>query len=96
MGPQMGGMPGGAPPAIEPMTLGQKKAKKESLPKLIQEAPGKKNILVSAVNNVYGLFFIVRSFCKKAMWFGSCMGLMYLFPALIEYTTEQARILDKI
>ena len=80
---------------MEPLSLGQKKPKKEALPKLIDDSK-RKNVLVTAVNNVYGLFFIVRNFCKKFLWFGSCMGLMYLFPMMIEYTSEQTRILDKI
>ena len=95
MQPGPGGMPGGAPP-MEPLSLGQNKGKKtNAIPKLIDDSIHP-TLLKSIVNKSYQLFFITRSFCKKIMWFGSCFGLMFMFPMMIEYMSEQTRILAKL
>ena len=80
------------------MKLGGKgKAKKNELPKLVDDSNKKNpkglNIIYKAINRGYWLFFIVRNFCKKIMWFTSCFGLMYFFPIALEYMGEQNRIL---
>ena len=94
----MGGPEGmsGMPPMQH--NLGQKKGgPKNTLPKLFADVPGKKLPFWKIfINKGYGLFFIVTDFCKKVLWFGSCIGLMYLFPMMIEYMGEQNRILMKL
>ena len=80
-------------PQIEAMKLGGKgKGKKKELPKLIDDTNNKRpkaiNMLFSMVNKGYQLYYIVTDFCKKIMWFGSCVGLMYFFPIFMEYMGE--------
>ena len=89
-----GGPPGGAPP-VPQMELGKGKGKVKELPKLFDDNNGK-HLVKSVLNKGYQLYFIVKSFCLKLLWFGSCMGLMFLFPMGIEYMSEQNRILMKI
>ena len=84
--PGMSGMPD-APP-IDPISLGKKSgAKKEKLPNLVDDNNGK-SLPRLVVNKTYHLYLIVTNFCKKALWFGSCLGLMYFFPMMIEYMGE--------
>ena len=96
----MGGPPGQMPP-IEGLKLGQKgKGKKSELPKLVDDCNKKNskglNIIYGFINRGYQLYFIVSNFCKRIMWWGSCVSLMYMFPMAIEYMSEQNRILQKI
>ena len=78
------------------MELGKKKgAKKSELPKILDDNNGK-NKAKLMVNKGYQLYYIVTSFVKKGLWFGSCMTLMFLFPMVIEYMGEQNKILMKI
>ena len=44
----------------------------------------------------YTLFMIVKDFSGKFLWFGSCIGLMYIFPMSFEMFNEQQKILMKI
>uniref|UniRef100_A0A7S3ITN9 Uncharacterized protein n=1 Tax=Strombidium inclinatum TaxID=197538 RepID=A0A7S3ITN9_9SPIT len=85
-----GGMP--APPG---MALGQSKKKKAGLPTLVAE---KGSFLFGrkAVNKVYQLYFMVKTFCTNTLWFGSFIALLYLFPIGLEYMQEQNRILMKL
>ena len=94
----MGGPEGMAPGMPMQHNLGQKKGtKKSSLPKIYEEVPGVKlPFWKIIINRGYGLYFIVTDFCKKVLWFGSCIGLMYLFPMMLEYMGEQNRILMKL
>ena len=71
------------------MQLGKKKgAKKSDLPKIIDDNNGK-NKMKLMVNRGYQLYYIVSSFCKKGLWFMSCLTFMYLFPVALEYMHEQ-------
>lgn len=40
------------------------------------------------VNKSWALFFIVWSFSKKILWFGSCATFMYMMPIAFEVFTE--------
>ena len=48
------------------------------------------------VNRGYQLFAIVKRFSFKIMWTGSCIGFMFIMPALFEMMSEQEAVLDKI
>ena len=92
MGPGGPGGPGG--PEMDP--VGQKRSKKATIPKLIEETATNNKIgkmLLQTVNRGYALFYIVRKFCKSSLWMLSCFGLMFMFPMMIEYTNEQNKIL---
>ena len=59
--------------------------------KLIQNDKG--NFIYRMINGFYGVFMIVKDFGFKLLWFGSCVGLMFLFPMSFEMFNEQQKIL---
>ena len=77
-----GGMPMGNMPS---------KKKEEKIPKLIQNDT--KNKFYKFINKTYQLFFIVNTFVRKLLWFGSCIAFMYIMPMSFEVFTEQQKIL---
>jgi hypothetical protein len=72
----------------------KKEEKKEKIPKLIQN--DSKNKFYKLINKTYQLFFIVNSFVRKLLWFGSCIAFMYIMPISFEVFSEQQKILQKI
>ena len=50
--------------------------------KLIENDKGR--IWVKMINGFYGVFMIVKDFSFKILWFGSCVGLMFIFPMSFE------------
>ena len=81
----MGGMPG------MPQEQPKPKADPNKVPKLMDPQSQKNKgmrLIASAVNAVYAVFFITRKFSKNILWVGSCFGLMFLFPMMLEYTAE--------
>ena len=83
---QMAAMQGGQP--------GQKKPK-PGLPNLISDNNGK-NKMALAVNKMYHLFYIVRNFANKGLFFSGWIGVLFIFPMAFCYTEEQQRIMMKI
>lgn len=72
----------------------KKEEKKDKIPKLIQN--DSKNKFYKLINKTYQLFFIVNSFVRKLLWFGSCIAFMYVMPISFEIFSEQQKILQKI
>ena len=62
--------------------------------KLIKEDKG--NYLYKFINMGYSLFMIVKDFSFRMLWFGSCVGLMFVFPMSFEMFNEQQKILMRI
>jgi hypothetical protein len=56
----------------------------------------KNNKLYQIINAGYKFVYIVSTFTRKLLWFGSCLAFMYLLPMSFEIFTEQQRILQKI
>jgi len=52
--------------------------------------------LFKAANIGYYYFNIVKKFTFKMLWGVSCLGLMFVVPALFEVYEEQLAVLDKI
>jgi hypothetical protein len=71
-----------------PMGPAGAKKKKEGpvIPKLIQNDKNSK--LYKCINYGYKLVYIVGSFAKKLLWFGSCIAFMYLMPMSFEIFAE--------
>ena len=44
----------------------------------------------------YSLVMIVKDFTGKLLWYGSCLGLMFVFPMSFEMFNEQQKILMRI
>lgn len=44
----------------------------------------------------YSLYMIVKDFSGKLLWYGSCLGLMFVFPMSFEMFNEQQKILMRI
>ena len=88
-----GGPPGGAP-GMPQMQLGKKKAK-AGLPTLVNE---KGTFLMGRkiINKFYQVYYITKTFCGQLLWFGSCLGLMFLFPFALEQMSEQQKLMYKI
>ena len=69
----------------------------------------KNNKLYKAINAIYKFYYIISSFTRKLLWFGSCgkyilyrfdsgcvVAFMYIMPMSFEIFTEQQRVLQKI
>ena len=82
-----GGMPPGGPGGMGGPG-GAPAPKKERIPKLLNDNNGK-NKLFMLVNNGYKLFWIVRNFVNKSLFFGAWFGIMFLFPMALCYSEEQ-------
>lgn len=52
--------------------------------------------MYKVINHGYTFFMIIQNFTKKVLWFGSCAGLLFLFPFALESMNEQSKILAKI
>merc|ERR1712086_807399 len=87
-----GGMPGGGFPGGPG---GAAKPKKEVIPKLLNDNNGK-NKMFLMVNHGYKLFWIVRNFMNKGLFFGAWMSIMFIFPMALCYSEEQQKILMKL
>ena len=78
-----GGMPQGGPEGPG----GATKSKKERIPKLLDDKNGS-NKLFLMVNNGYKLFWILRNFLNKSLFFGAWMSIMFIFPMAVCYSEE--------
>ena len=79
-------MPGAPKPA--------KGKKSAPIPKLIKNDKGNK--LYQGINGIYKLFYIIKTFSGKILWYGSCMGLMYLLPINLLLFKDQEIVLQKM
>ena len=52
--------------------------------------------LFRAANIGYYFFNIVKKFAFKMLWGLSCVGFMFVLPAMFEMLSEQEAVLDKI
>ena len=85
-----GGMPGGpGGPG------GAQKPSKPQIPKLLDDNNGK-NKLCLMVNNGYKLFWIVRNFVNKSLFFGAWVTVLFMFPMGFCYYEEQLKIMMKL
>ena len=85
---------GGAPHITQ---VGEKQAKSKKakpIPKLIKNDKGNK--VYQGINTVYKLFYIVRMFTGKLLWWSSCVGLMYLLPINILLFKDQEMVLNRM
>ena len=41
-------------------------------------------IIAKSVNLGYNIFMMVNGFSRKLLWFGSCIGFMWIFPVTFE------------
>ena len=57
---------------------------------------GKMGWFFLMLNGGYTLFAIVKKFTFKMLWTGSCIGFMFVMPAMFEMMAEQEAVLDKI
>ena len=55
-----------------------------------------KNFLYKCINHGYTYFMYAYTMTRRALWFGSCCGLIFLIPFALESMNEQAKILAKI
>ena len=74
---------------------GPAKPKKEVIPKLLNDNNGKNKVFLM-VNQGYKLFWIVRNFMNKTLFFSAWFGLMFMFPMALCYSEEQQKILIKL
>ena len=84
----MGGAPGGGPG-------GAQAPQKPQIPKLVNDNNGK-NKLFLMVNHGYKLFWIVRNFVNKGLFFGAWFSVLIIFPMALCYSEEQQRIMMKL
>ena len=84
--------------AMQPGLMGAPKKdepkKSKVIPKLI--ANERNSRVIKSINHCYKLFFIVRRFTGKLLWFGSCVVILYLLPLNLLLFKDQEIILQKI
>ena len=83
-----------APGAMGEDSKSKEKKKPKAIPKLIQN--DKNSRLYRGINVAYGLFYIIKTFSGKILWFGSCVALMYLLPLNILLFKDQEMVLSRM
>ena len=70
----------------------QKKEKKaDPIPKLFEN--DRNSMMKRFINNGFKLTYIVFSFGRRVLWFGSCFVFLYMIPMGFEIFSEQNKIL---
>ncbi len=65
--------PGMAPPGPKP--------KPKGAPKLFTNDRGSK--VLKGINGIYRVFWIIKNFSGKFLWYSSCVMVLYLLPSQI-------------
>lgn len=63
------------------MGMGGPPPKPKGIPKLFANDKGSK--VLKGLNGIYRVFFILKTWTGKALWYSSCFMVLYLLPSQI-------------